>query len=330
MQHALSLTIRSILLALFLGAFTCLSGTAEAQDWPSHPLTLVVPFPAGGSADVQSRVIAQGLSAALRQPVVVENKPGAGGNIAAADAARAAPDGTTLFMATTGTHASNISLYKALGFDPVKDFAPLTLVTLNPQIIVPAPQYGGLDFPGLVARLKNNGGASFGSSGIGSATHIAGALYNEATGSSLVHVPYRGQGAALNDLIAGRIDAMFPLIADTFAFVQSGQLKAAAVMSDTRAKSLPNVPTTAELGYPKLVLSPIWTALYTNAGTPQPIVDRLNRELVKIISAPDFVNRFEAAGYEIKTSTPAELASFAAAETARWGKIINDLKIQVE
>jgi tripartite-type tricarboxylate transporter receptor subunit TctC len=330
MQRILSSLIPVFFLAILVASSTLLSSRAEADDWPSHPLTLIVPFPAGGSADVQSRVIAQGLSEALAQPVVIENKPGAGGNIAAADAARAAPDGYTLFMATTGTHGSNVSLYKNLGFDPVNDFAPLTLVTLNPQVIVPTPQYAGLDFAGIIARLKDNGGASFGSSGIGSATHIAGELYNKVTGSSLVHVPYRGQGPALNDLIAGRIDAMFPLIADTFAFLQSGQLKAAVVMSTERAKSLPNVPTTVELGYPKLVLSPIWTALYTNAGTPQPVIDRLNRELVNIIAAPAFVSRFEAAGYEIKTSTPAELASFAAAETARWSQIIKDLKIHVE
>ena len=330
MQRILSSSISGLLFAILLASSALFSGRAVADDWPSHPLTLIVPFPAGGSADVQSRVIAQGLSEALGQPVVVENKPGAGGNIAATDAARAAPDGYTLFMATTGTHASNVSLYKNLGFDPAKDFAPLTLVTLNPQVIVPAPQYAGLDFAGLIARLKDNGGASFGSSGIGSSTHIAGELFNRVTGSALVHVPYRGQGAALNDLIAGRIDAMFPLIADTFAFLQSGQLKAAVVMSTERTKSLPNVPTTVELGHPKLVLSPIWTALYTRAGTPQPAVDRLNRELVKIIAAPAFVSRFEAAGYEVKTSTPAELASFAAAETARWGQIIKDLNIQVE
>src|SRR5271169_6810080 len=128
-----------------LAFLSILSSPATAQEWPDHPLHLIVPFPAGGSADVQSRVIAEGLAAALGQPVVVENKPGAGGNIAAADAAHAAPDGTTLFMATTGTHASNINLYKNIGFDPVKDFAPLTLVTLNPQVIVPAPQYGSLD-----------------------------------------------------------------------------------------------------------------------------------------------------------------------------------------
>src|SRR5271169_3925293 len=330
MQHISFPSVFGLFLATLLVTPAAFSDAASAEDWPTHPLELIVPFPAGGSADVQSRVIAQGLSEALGQPVVIDNKPGAGGNIAATDAARAAPDGYTLFMATTGTHASNINLYKNLGFDPAKDFAPLTLVTLNPQIIVPAPQYGSLDFAGFVSHVQNIGGASFGSSGIDSATHIAGALFNKLTGNSLEHVPYRGQGPALNDLIASRIDVVFPLIADTFSFLQGGQLKATAVISEQRAKSLPNLPTAAELGYPKLVLSPIWTALYTNAGTPQPVIERLNRELVRIIAAPAFVSRFEAAGYEIKTSTPAELGSFAAAETVRWGQIIKELNIQVE
>jgi tripartite-type tricarboxylate transporter receptor subunit TctC len=234
-------------------------------------------------------------------------------------------------MATTGTQASNLSVYKTLAFDPVKDFAPLTLVTLNPQLIVPAPKYGDLNFGGLVAKLKDAGAsASFGSSGIGSATHIAGELFNRVTGAAMVHVPYRGQGPALNDLLGNRIDVMFPLLADVFSLVQSGQLRALTVINEGRAKALPNVPTTAELGFPKLVLSPIWTALYTNAGTPKPIIDRLNRELVKIISSPAFVNRFEAAGFEVKTSSPDELASFAAAETVRWGEIVRSLNIQAE
>jgi tripartite-type tricarboxylate transporter receptor subunit TctC len=172
--------------------------------------------------------------------------------------------------------------------------------------------------------------ANFGSSGIGSATHIAGELFNRETGSALVHVPYRGQGPALTDLLGGRLDMMFPLVADVFPSIQSGQVKPFAVMNEGRSKALPDVPTTAELGYPKLVLSSIWTALYTNAGTPQPIVDRLNRELVKIIAARSFVERFEAAGYEIKTSSPEELRAFAAAETARWGSIIRNLNIQLE
>ncbi len=319
------------LAGFFLAVLSALTGPAAAQEWPDHALHLIVPFPAGGSADVQSRVIAEGLSAALGQPVVVDNRPGAGGNIGAAEAAHAKPDGYTLFMATTGTHASNQSLYKDLPFDPAKDFAPLTLVTLNPQLIVSGAKYEDLDFGGLIGKLKTAGAAAnFGSSGIGSATHIAGELFNRETGTALVHVPYRGQGPALNDLLGGRLDVMFPLVADVFPLLQSGQVKPFAVMNEGHSKALPNVPTTAELGYPKLVLSSIWTALYTNAGTPQPIVERLNHELVRVITARSFVDRFEAAGYEIKASSPEELRAFAAAETARWGAIIRNLNIQLE
>jgi tripartite-type tricarboxylate transporter receptor subunit TctC len=304
---------------------------AHAEEWPTHPLRIIVPFPAGGSADAQSRVIADELGRALGQPVIVENKPGAGGNLAAAAAAHAAADGTTLFLATTGTHASNVSLYKNLPYDPAKDFAPLTLVTMNPQAIVAGAKYAGLELKGLIEQLKAAGAAAnFGSSGIGSATHIAGDLFNRETGTALVHVPYRGQGPALNDLLGGRLDVMFPLAADVFPFVKSGKVHAFAMISGQRAKALPDIPTTAELGLPKLQLSPIWTALYTVAGTPQPIVDRLNRELVRIIAAPAFVARLEVAGYEVRASTPAELGSFAAAETARWGELIRTLDVHLE
>jgi tripartite-type tricarboxylate transporter receptor subunit TctC len=311
--------------------FAMLVASASAQVWPTRPLRLVVPFPAGGSADVQSRVIADDLAAVLGQPVVVDNKPGAGGNLGAAEAARSQADGYTLFMATTGTHASNISLYKKLSFDPVKDFAPLTLVTMNPQLIVSSMRYRNSTFGDLITQLKNAGTvANYGSSGIGSATHLAGELFNHEIGTALVHVPYRGQGPALNDLLGGQLDVMFPLVADVFSFVQSGQLHAFAVMSDTRAQALPDLPTTAELGYPHLRMSAVWTALYTNAGTPQPVIDRLHRELVRIISSKEFVEKFEALGFEIRTSTPDELAAFAAAETAEWAGLINALKVHLD
>jgi tripartite-type tricarboxylate transporter receptor subunit TctC len=322
-----SFTIRILALALVAAFVT----PASAEEWPSRALRIIVPFPAGGSADVQSRVIADELSKALGAPVIVDNKPGAGGNIGATEAARAPADGYTLFMATTGTHASNITLYKHLSYDPVKDFAPLTLVTVNPQLIVSGAKYRDLTFKDLIAKLKVAGAAAtFGSSGIGSATHLAGALLNREVGTALVHVPYRGQGPALNDLLGGQLDVMFPLVADVFSFVQSGQAHAFAVMSDQRSKALPGVPTTAELGYPQLRTSLIWTALYTRAGTPQPIIDRLNRELVHIISSPQFVARFEALGLEIRTSTPQELAAFAAAETNSWGELIKALNVQLD
>ena len=318
-------------LLLALACLVALTSLAGAEEWPTRPLRIVVPFPAGGSADVQSRMIADGLAKALGQPVIVDNKPGAGGNIGAGEVARAQADGYTLFMATTGTHASNIHLYKSLPYDPVKDFAPLTLVTVNPQLIVSGTRYRDGTFSDLIAKLKSAGAATnFGSSGIGSATHLAGELFNRETGTMLVHVPYRGQGPALNDLLGGQLDVMFPLVADVFSFVQSGQIHAFAVMGDRRSKALPEIPTTAELGYPRLRMSPIWTALYTNAGTPKPIIDRLNRELVRIISAKTFVDKVEPIGFEVRTTTPEELAAFTASETASWGEIIKALGVHLD
>jgi tripartite-type tricarboxylate transporter receptor subunit TctC len=313
-------------LAVVLLAAT--STIAMAQDWPTRPLRVVVPFPAGGSADTQTRVIADELSKALGQPVVIENKPGAGGNIGATEAARAQPDGYTLFMATTGTHASNISLYDKLPYDPVKDFAPLTLVTIYPQVVVPSLKMKDASFKDVVAQLKAAGDkANYGSSGTGSPTHLGGELFKRATGTQMLHVPYRGQGPALNDMLAGQLDVMFPSISDVLSFLQAGKLRAVAVMGDTRLKQIPDVPTTAELGYPGLNSS-IWSALYTNAGTPQPVIDRLNRELVRIVNSPIFKDKFEALGFQVRTSTPQQLADFTAAETKRWGDIIKSLDIK--
>ena len=293
-----------------LALFSILFSTSNAQDWPTGPLRIVVPFPAGGSADVQSRLIAHELADALGQPVVVENKPGAGGNIGAAYAAHAQPNGYTLFMGTTGTHASNISLYKKLPFNPVKDFAPLTLVTFNPQLVISGLKHKQSDLNQLIADLKAAGAStSYGSSGIGSATHLAGELFNREVGTAMVHVPYRGQGPALNDLLGGQLDVMFPLVPDVLSFVQGGKVRVFAIMSERRSKALPSVPTTAELGLPQLHLSSIWTGLYTNAGTPKPVIERL---------------------YEVRSTSPEEFAAFAAAETTRWAEIIRALNVHLE
>ena len=234
-------------------------------------------------------------------------------------------------MATTGTHASNISLYRKLPYDPVKDFVPLTMVTTNPQVVVSGDRYKDISLKELIARLKKEGlSTNFGSSGIGSATHIAGELFNRETGTAMVHVPYRGQGPALNDLLGGRLDVMFPLVADAFSFLQFGKLHAFAVVSTHRSKILSDIPTTLELGYPGLVLTPIWTALYTNAQTPRPIVDRLNRELVLIISAPDFVAKLEGMGFEVRTTSSDELRRLAEHESVDWGELIKALKVHLD
>lgn len=311
-------------LALFLISFS-----AHADEWPSRNLRILVPFPAGGSADTQARVIAEELSKKVGRAVIVENKPGAGGNIGATEAARSAPDGYTLFMATTGTHAANVNLYDKLTYDPVKDFQPLTMVTVYPQVITPGERFKGLNLADLISALKKDGDKlNFGSSGVGSPTHLGGELFNRETGTRLMHVPYRGQAPAISDMVGGRLDMMFPSVPDALAMLQSGQMRAVAIMSEKRSKLLPDVPTTKELGHPTLQ-SAIWGALYTPAGTPKPIVDRLAKELAAIVDSPAFKDKFEAMGFEAKSSTPEELSTFAAAETKRWGDLIKSMNIKV-
>jgi tripartite-type tricarboxylate transporter receptor subunit TctC len=318
--------VRVVLSFLLLATF---AGVAGAEDWPTRKLRIVVPFPAGGSGDVQVRIVADELAKVLGQPVIVENKPGASGGLAAVEVARASPDGYTLMVGSVGTHAINVSLYSKLQYDPVKDFAPLTLMTVFPQLIVPGIDFKGDTLADLIASLKAHPGkASYGSSGIGSPTHLAGELFRTETGADIVHVPYRGQGPAANDLLGGQLQVMFPSVPDTLAFIVSGKLRALAIMGDRRLKLLPNVPTTVELGWPKLVSS-FWAGFYATAGTPQPVLDRLNRELVQIVTSPGFAGRVEPLGFEARATTRDEFAQFNADEIKRWGQIVRGLGIQL-
>ena len=318
--------VRVVLTFLLLATF---AGMAGADDWPTRRLRIVVPFPAGGSGDVQVRIVADELAKVLGQPVMVENKPGASGGLAAVDVAHAPPDGYTLMVGSVGTHAINVSLYSKLQYDPVKDFAPLTLMTVFPQLIVPGINFNGNSLADLIASLKADARkASYGSSGIGSPTHLAGELFKTETGADIVHVPYRGQGPAANDLLAGELQVMFPSVPDTLAFIVSGKLRALAIMSDRRLKLLPHVPTTVELGWPKLISS-FWAGLYTTAGTPQSVLDRLNRELVQIVRSPGFAGRVEPLGFEARATTRDEFVQFNADEIKRWGQIVRGLGIQL-
>jgi tripartite-type tricarboxylate transporter receptor subunit TctC len=265
----------------------------------------------------------------LGQPVIVENKPGASGGLAAVDVAHAPPDGYTLLVGSVGTHAINASLYAKLQYDPVKDFAPLTLMTVFPQIIVPGIGFKGDTLADLIATLKADAGkASYGSSGIGSPTHLAGELFKTETGVDIVHVPYRGQGPAANDLLGGQLQLMFPSVPDTLTFITAGKLRALAIMRDRRLELLPNVPTTVGLGWPRLISS-FWAGLYATAGTPQPVLDRLSRELMRIVRSPAFAGRVEPLGFEARATTRSEFAQFNADEIERWGQIVRGLGIQL-
>jgi tripartite-type tricarboxylate transporter receptor subunit TctC len=233
-------------------------------------------------------------------------------------------------MGTTSTNATNVNLYAKLSYDPVRDFQPLTLVTIYPQLVVPGLRFKDTDLKSLINSLRTEGDTlNFGSSGVGSPTHLAGELFNRETGLHLLHVPYRGQAPAMTDLLGGQIDMMFPSIPDALPMLQAGQIHPVAVMSETRSRLLPNVPTTVELGYPALQSS-IWSAIYTTAGTPKPIVDRLSSELTRIVESPPFKDKFEAMGFDVRSSTPEELATFAATETRRWAAIIDALKIRLD
>jgi tripartite-type tricarboxylate transporter receptor subunit TctC len=318
--------VRVVLTFLLLATF---AGMAAADDWPTRRLRIVVPFPAGGSGDVQVRIVADELAKVLGQPVMVENKPGASGGLAAVDVAHAPPDGHTLMVGSVGTHAINVSLYSKLQYDPVKDIAQLTLMTVFPQLIVPGINFNGNSLANLIASLKADARkASYGSSGIGSPTHLAGELFKTETGADIVHVPYRGQGPAATDLLAGELQVMFPSVPDTLAFIVSGKLRALAIMSDRRLKLLPHVPTTVELGWPKLISS-FWAGLYTTAGTPQSVLERLNRELMQIVRSPGFAGRVEPLGFEARATTRDEFVQFNADEIKRWGQIVRGLGIQL-
>jgi tripartite-type tricarboxylate transporter receptor subunit TctC len=274
--------------------------------------------------------VAEDLAKALGQSVTVENKPGANGNIAAVDVARSPADGHTLLVGSSGTHAANVSLYAKLQYDPVKDFTPLTLMTVYPLLIVPGVAFKGSSIEELIAWLREQGSrASYGSSGGGSPTNMAGELFKRETETTMIHVPYRGQGPALTDLIGGRLELMFPSVPDTLSFLQAGTLRALAIMAPARSKVLPAVPTTAEVGYPKL-LGSIWIGLYTTAGTPQGVIDKLNRELVRIVDSATFRNRVEAVGYEARPMDVEAFRKFNLDETARWGEIIRANGIRLE
>jgi tripartite-type tricarboxylate transporter receptor subunit TctC len=317
-------------LMISLALLAILATTADAQEWPTRRLRILVPFPAGGSGDVQVRIVADELAKALGQPVIVENKPGASGAIASVEVAHAPADGYTLLLGSVGTHAINVSLYPKLQYDPVKDFVPLSLMTVFPQLVVPGVEFKGKTFADFIASLKAEAGkASYGSSGIGSPTHLAGEMFKRETGVDIVHVPYRGQGPALNDLLGGRLQVVFPSVPDTLSFIQAGKLRALAIMSPSRSKVLPDVPTTAELGLPNL-LGSFWAGLYTTAGTPKPVLDRLNRELVAIMKSPAFVQRVEPLGFEAKPTSLEEFARFNADEIKRWGDIVRAQGIKME
>ncbi len=306
-------------------AIAVLAMTAEAavaQTYPSRPIRIVITFPAGGPSDTVVRPIAQRLAETWGQPVILDNRGGAGGVVGTEIVARAAPDGYNLLVGTAGGMAINPNLMAKLPYDPFRDFAPVCMLVINPQILVAHPALPANNVKELVALAKSKPGQlNFGSSGTGTATHLGMELLKLATGIDVVHVPYKGGAPAVTDLIAGQVQMIFVSMPSVMPHVQSGRLKALAVGSAKRVASAPDVPTVAETGYPGFEYAN-WNALFAPAGTPAAIVNKLNAEVVRILSDPALAQRLSAQGAEPAPGSPEALGRWLRQDYDRWRKVI--------
>lgn len=302
---------------------------ACAQNYPDRPLRLVVPFATGGTSDILARFVAPPLWAAIGQPVVVDNRPGAGSNVGNEIVAKAAADGYTLLMATPAL-ASNQALYGKLNYDPVAGFAPVTLVAEIPIALVVHPSMPTKSVRELIALAKAQPGKlNFGSSGNGGIGHLVGEMFKSATGVNMVHVPYKGNGPALVDLMSGVLNLTFTDIAGGMPYIKAGKMRPLAITSRRRSAMLPEIPTMIEAGVPGFEAT-TWFAVFATGGTPQPIVNRLNAEIVKAIRAPDMRHRLTGLGCEVVGNKPEELAAFLKAEIAKWNKVVKESGAKID
>jgi tripartite-type tricarboxylate transporter receptor subunit TctC len=313
---------KKLVWALGLTAAALAAPTAMAQAYPSKPIRLICPFPPGGAVDIASRAIATELSKNLGQPVTVDNRPGAGGNIGGTEAARSAPDGYTLFMTTSGIQAINPALYAKMPFDPAKDLVPVVgLVSLN-NVLVLHPSVKANSVAEVIALAKSQPGAvNYASSGSGTSIHMSGEMFKHLTGVNMVHIPYKGSAPAVNDLLGGQVMMMFDNIPSALPHIKSGRLRALATTGSKRDPQLPDLPTLAEAGVPGYE-SGVWFGLAVAAGTPKEIIAKLNAEAVKGAKSPDFVKRMTDLGYNIMGTSPETMADLLRAEVTRWGPIV--------
>jgi len=316
---------RTLLAALATAAIGAVPASAFAQaGYPTKPVTIVVPFAAGGTTDILARIIGQALTTELGQSVIVDNRAGAGGNIGGAIAAKAPADGYTLFMGTVGTHAINASLYKKMPFDPVKDFAPLTRVANVPNLLVANPAQPYKTVKELIAYAKANPGkVNFGSSGNGSSIHLSGELFKSLAKVDMVHVPYKGSAPAVTDLLGNQIGIMFDNMPSAIQHVRSGKLVPIAVTTAKRSPELPNVPTIAEAGVPGYEATS-WFGMFAPAGTPAPVLAKLNTALVKVLNQAEVKKKINEQGAETYSETPEQFAAFIKTESVKWGKVVQE------
>jgi tripartite-type tricarboxylate transporter receptor subunit TctC len=313
------------LLVLSLGAL-CATGVS-AQAFPNKPLRLVVTFPPGGAPDILARLFSE--KAQLGFPVVIDNRPGAGGNIGAENVAKSPSDGHTIVMGTVGTHSINGALYEKMPYDMVKDFSPISLIASAPNLLVVNNALPVKNVPELIAYMKANPNKlSFGSPGIGTSVHVSGELFKSLTGTSMTHVPYKGRQFAIPDLIGGSIQVMFDNMPSALPMAKEGKIRALAQTTARRSPAAPDVPTVAE-SVPGFEAT-TWFAMFAPANVPRPVIDRLNAEVLRVFRLPDVQERLKTLGLDAVLSSPDELARYQASEITKWAKVVKDSGAKAE
>ena len=319
-----------LLLGFALSGVAALSARAAADDYPQHAVTFICPFPAGGGTDILTRMLAQELQDKLKQPFIVENRTGAGTQIAAAAVAKSAPDGYTLLLAPVATLAIGPSVYKSLPYDTVTDFAPVGLVGSAEFALVANPSLDAATLPALTALIRSRPGAlSYGSSGRSTPHHLFMEMFLKMIGGSAQHIPYRGSFPALTDVVAGRVDMMMVDLAIAMPMIKAGQVRPYGVTSPTRVKAVPELPTLAEAGLPGYAATG-WFSVVARAGTPRATIDKLNQVLMDYLKRPDVEEKLESLAINPSTSTPDELERFIPAEIEKWARVVKDAGITPE
>jgi len=321
---------RNLTICIAVAAFIFSSGVVSAQNFPDRPITLVVPNPPGGLVDTSARLLSEPLTRVIGQPVVIDNKPGASGNIAYQYVANAKPDGYTLLISYSGYHVGNPSLFDKLSWDPIKDFSPIALLTVSTNVIAVHPSVPVNNLKEFIAYAKANPGKlNYASQGNGSVSHIGTEIFKQTTGVDMVHVPYKGSGPAIQDVLAGQVQVFISTPPSLMQHIQSGKLKGLAVTGKNRHPGMPNVPTTAEAGLPSFQLES-WVALYAPAGTPAPVVAKLTDSVKQSLAMPEIKERADTAGVELRYLSPGQTDALVKKELPLWNKAIKAAHITLD
>ena len=323
-------TRRPVALLLALAGCAGLGATAHAQTgYPDKPIHIAVTFTPGGAPDILGRLLAEKLQATWGQAVIVDNRPGAGGNTGSDYVAKSAPDGYNIVVGTVGTHSINGALYPKMPYDMVKDFAPVTLLATTPNMLVVHNGVKANNLKEFIALGKKEGKMSFASSGSGTSIHVSGELFKSMTGIDMEHIPYKGRASAIPDLLGGRVTMMFDNMPSSLPLVREGKLRALGVTSAKRSAAAPDIPTIAEQGLPGFD-AVSWFALFAPAGTPKPIVDKLQREVNRILKLPDVARRLAELGLDADGGPAEELAAYQKSEITKWAKVVKDSGAKAE